>query len=649
MSKYIFTKRFKVTIIWIVILMLIYFLLRIGFYISNINLFTKITSEEIIKSFISGLRFDFSAILSSNFILLVIYNLPFIKLRYKFPRIILIFLFILINLFFIALNITDYGYFTTTQRRLSYEIIVMSEDIVRIFPYLIVHHYFLSGLMFLLVILFSFLTVKFLNYLYGKIKENKTISSEIISFLIIIGISIVGIRGGLQLRPIRPADAFVTDNPETSNLTLNTTFNVITNIFQNKIPNVNYMPQVEAQKIIREYIKVENEKFINDEYPFLRYKQTNDSIRKLNVVIFIMESWSAKYCGYLSAEKSLTPFFDSIASKGILFTKFLANGQRSIEAVPTILTSVPSLFNTSIINSNIEMNRFRGIGSIMIENGYTTSFHHGATTGSMGFSGFSKIAGLNNYYGKEDFNDSLNNSYDGAWGIYDEPFFIYTADILNSTKEPFFAVIFSLSSHDPFSLPENRKYIFDKFKDETALELSIRYSDYSLQKFFNYVSNFNWFENTLFIITADHTLYNSRDNFLNTYHIPLLIYSPKYIPPSINNKICSQVDILPTILDILNISTTHSSMGISMLDTIKNRFVFNKWGNLFCTFSDSLVLLTDFENQNILYNYITDFQGKRNLIDIYKEEYNKLKLILTAYIQLSNYTIVNNKIYYEPK
>lgn len=649
MIKHIFTKRFKITIIWILILMLIYSLLRVGFLISNYSAFKNIPLTELINSFLSGMRFDLSGILLSNLFLIVLYNIPFLRPKYKWYRIILIFLFILINLFFIALNITDYGYFATTQRRLSYEIMVMVEDVVRFFPALVLNHYFLSGLMFILVILFSFFTVIFLNFLYKKIKDYKSNFAEIFSFLILAGIIIIGVRGGFQLRPIRPADAFITDKPETCYLTLNTTFSVTQSFFQNNIPEIKYIPQETAQKIVREYLQSKDETFINNDYPFLRKTQFNEQSKNLNVVIFIMESWSAKYCGYIAGEKSLTPFFDSIATKGMLFTKFLANGQRSIEAVPTILASIPSLFNTSIINSSMEMDRFRGIGTILKENGYSTSFHHGATTGSMGFLGFSKICGFLNYYGKEDFKDSLNNCYDGAWGIYDEPFFIYTADILNSTKEPFLAVIFSLSSHDPFTLPENRKDIFDKFKGENELDLAIRYSDYSLEKFFNYISNFKWFDNTIFIITADHTLYNSRTDLLSTFHIPFLIYSPKHISPAVNNRICSQVDILPTILDILKVSTVHSSMGTSILDTNKTKYVFEKWGNLFCVFSDSLILLTDFEKQNILYNYKTNPAGLNNLSDIYKEENEKLKLILTAYTHLSTYAIANNKIYFDIK
>ncbi|MCX7833951.1 MAG: sulfatase-like hydrolase/transferase [Ignavibacteria bacterium] len=649
MRKILFTKRFIITLIWIFILMLIYSLLRFGFFISHYETFKNISSIEIVTSFIKGTRFDLSAILSSNLLLIIIYNLPFIRPNFKLYRIFLIILFILTNLFFIALNLTDYGYYTTTQRRITYEIFAMAEDVIRFFPALVVNHYFLSGLMLILIIIFSFFTVKFLNFLYGKIHEYKSISTEIISFILIIGFTIIGIRGGLQLRPIRPADAFISDKPESSYLTLNTTFNVITSIFQNKIPEIKYIPNDEAITIVRDYLRTENESFVSEDYPFQRKKHSFENPKKLNLVIFIMESWSAKYCGYVAGEKSLTPFFDSIASKGMLFTKFLANGQRSIEAVPSILASVPSLFNTSIINSSIEMNRFRGLGSILLENGYNTSFHHAATTGSMGFLGFTKICGLLKYYGKENFKDTLNNSYDGAWGIYDEPFFIYTADILNSTEEPFFATIFSLSSHDPFILPEDRKDFFEKYKGESELELSIRYSDYSLKRFFDYVKNFNWFDNTIFIITSDHTLYNTRTNFLSTYHIPFLIYSPKHIPPTTNNRVSSHVDILPTVLDLLNISTIHSSMGKSLLDTNKSNFAFEKWGNLFCVFSDSLVLLTDFDNQNILYNYTTDTTGVSNLSEVYRDEYYKLKLLLTAYTQITTCSLVNNKIYFDSK
>jgi len=157
------------------------------------------------------------------------------------------------------------------------------------------------------------------------------------------------------------------------------------------------------------------------------------------------------------------------------------------------------------------------MGSVLKDYGYTTAFHHGAETGSMGFNGFSRIAGFDKYFGMEDFGSSDGKDYDGVWGIYDEPFFLKSVSDLNRLGEPFCSVIFSLSSHDPFKIPEDRIDILKPYKDESESEQSVRYSDYSLRKFFEEASRQNWYNSTIFLITADHTFYISRFDLYSSF------------------------------------------------------------------------------------------------------------------------------------
>ena len=197
-----------------------------------------------------------------------------------------------------------------------------------------------------------------------------------------------------------------------------------------------------------------------------------------------MESWSAPLCGSITGKKSFTPFFDSLAANGMLFTNFFASGQRSIEAVPAILASVPAIYDVSIIGSVSESYKFRGLGSILSENGDTLSSTTGRQPAQWDLYAFSKIAGFTNYYGKESISISGDTVKDGAWGIYDEPFFLETEKTMSTFTEPFCSVIFSLSSHDPYTIPQNRQYLFEKYKDESDFDISVRYSDLSLESFF---------------------------------------------------------------------------------------------------------------------------------------------------------------------
>ncbi|MEW6655236.1 MAG: LTA synthase family protein, partial [Bacteroidota bacterium] len=317
-----------------------------------------------------------------------------------------------------------------------------------------------------------------------------------------------------------------------------------------------------------------------------------------------MESWSAEYIGSISGLESSAPFFDSLANKGTLFTNFLANGQRSIEAVPSILASLPAVFPSSIIGSRVEINKIRGLGSILLEHGYTTSFHHGAASGSMGFDAFVPSAGFLNYYSKSEFTNYADSLFDGAWGIFDEPFFLDAANKINQFNEPFCTVIFSLSPHDPFKIPNNRKPLFDKYKNGTDFQAAMRYSDFSIQKFFEFAEKQNWYKNTVFIITGDHTFYTARNDIFSSFHIPLLIFDPADLSRKRNSKVGTHVDILPTILDLLNIPTVHASMGRSLLDEKLKGFGAMTFFPNFLFFDDKSVYLDDFEKRKEFYaNY----------------------------------------------
>lgn len=407
---------------------------------------------------------------------------------------------------------------------------------------------------------------------------------------------------------------------------------------------MHFMSDEEAVAVTRELINCPEESFPYDGYPFQRIRNSTLAEKKMNVIVFIMESWSAVYCGSITGQKSFTPFFDSLANHSLLLTKFYANGQRSIEIVPSIISSVPAVFPVSIIGSKIELSRFRGMGTIFKELGYSTSFHHGARTGSMGFDGYVRLAGFDFYYGKEDVKNIADEDYDGVWGIYDEPFFIETGKNISRLQKPSCSVIFSLSSHDPFKVPENRKNLFEDFVNENELELAVRYSDFSLREFFKFAATQNWYYNTLFIITADHTLFNTRKNFISSFHIPCLLFSPSINLSGRSDKIASQVDILPTIIDLLDLNVTHSSGGKSFFDESKGFAVFY-WGVHYVFLQDGYCLLNNLEGPPVMYKPEEDRNLEHNIIltePIRAGYFNKR---LLAYLQTITASVVYDKVY----
>ena len=298
-------------------------------------------------------------------------------------------------------------------------------------------------------------------------------------------------------------------------------------------------------------------------------KKLNDSIySKPNVVLIIMESFGREYIGAFNKNNeiknyvSYTPFLDSLANKSLIFTNAFSNGRQSIEALPSILASLPS-FKVPFTSSPYANQEIQSLVSVFNELDYSTSFFHGAPNGSMGFLGLSNILGFDNYFGKNEFND--NSLYDGYWGIWDEPFLGFMKDELDKFKEPFFSTFFSLTSHEPFKVPKEYKDVFPK--GEVDMHQVIGYSDNALRTFFNSSKSEPWFKNTLFIITADHCnqfWYPFYREPINRFAIPIIFYHPNNSFRGENSELSQQLDIFPSIIDLVGYNKHINSWGRSL-------------------------------------------------------------------------------------
>ena len=182
------------------------------------------------------------------------------------------------------------------------------------------------------------------------------------------------------------------------------------------------------------------------------------AMKKKNVVIFILESISRGYLLPGDPQKAVSPFFDSIISQSIFFPNGFANGFNSNQGIVSILGGLPAFLDEPFYYSVYANTPLHGIGNILEEKGYSTNFFMGAKRDHFGFEKIGRMAGIEEFYWRDQFNDE--NAFDGNWGIFDEPFLQYGADILSKKKEPFFAVFFKISSHPPFTIPASHKQDF---------------------------------------------------------------------------------------------------------------------------------------------------------------------------------------------
>lgn len=320
-----FNRQLILTSIIVLSLLILYSLIRIGFFIANFNRFNQFSLSDVLSSFALGLRFDLSSIFWLNVVPLAILNLPGKIFRNKYFERIIFFLIVFINLLAISISFVDYGFFFVTERRISYEVYIIFSDIVTILPGLIANHYFISSLILISIIALIYISNQFFVKFQNRFFRQSTFIYEFIFWIVLILFSIIAIRGGLQLKPLRQANAFINDNVELGYLALNTPYTVIRGLFQENIKIVESLGYEESINIIQNLLAADNENFVNKEYPFLRFTKSDSSFNKKNVVIFIMESWSANFCGSITGKKSFTPFFDSLSQHSILFTNFYAN------------------------------------------------------------------------------------------------------------------------------------------------------------------------------------------------------------------------------------------------------------------------------------------------------------------------------------
>ena len=533
-----------------------------------------------------GLTFDTSAILYSNVLFILISLIPFKNYSSESFQKKMMILYFTTNLITYSTNFFDFIYYRFSQSRLTtrvFDILENETNKMSLAGSFIYNYWHVFIFFFVMVFLWITLYRKINLKKYTPKYSFKFISFSTITSFMIIFLCVVGMRGGLgnATRPINMVDAhrFVKKGIH-ADFVLNSPFCFIRTFNKNHFNKKYFMKESEVDKVLNPVRKV------------------NDSIySKPNVMILVMESFGREYIGAFNKSRkienyvSYTPFLDSLSNHSLIFTNAFANGRQSIEALPSILASVPS-FKVPFTSSPYSNQEIQSLVSVFKDKGYSTSFFHGAPNGSMGFLGLSNILGFDNYYGKNEFND--NSLYDGYWGIWDEPFLNYVKNETDKLVEPFFSTFFSLSSHEPFYVPEEYKGVFPM--GDVQMHQVIGYSDNALKLFFDSAKKEPWFENTLFIITADHTnqfWYTFYSSPINRFAIPILFYHPNGSFKGVNDELTHQMDIFPSIVDLVGYDKPINSWGRSLFSNSGKSFSIHFSGTVYHFITEKYILVFD--------------------------------------------------------
>lgn len=621
----------------IIILVILFQVCRFLFFIFNYSYFQQSSAGGILISFLWGIRFDLWVIFVANALIIVLQLIPFGFITNKKYNLFIKYYFIIVNSILIIPEFIDIEYFKFTGKRSTadlFSLISTGEDTKILLPQFALDYWYLvliyAFLVFALLRAYKLFTVK--NK--GNIVVNfRNLFLRFGYILITVAIMFAVIRG-TSLRPVRLMSAARFVSPREVPLVLNTSFSLLRTLGKEGIVPVGYFPGDEAEKYFSPV-------YIIKGMDSARYTPKN-------VIIIILESFSKEYIGYFNKECSgFTPFLDSLFGVSLVFENSYANGRKSLESLPSILAGIPSLTETPFILSKYSSNIFNGLPGILAKGGYTTSFYHGGNNGTMGFDVFSFMAGFGSYYGKNEY--PYQNDYDGTWGIWDEPYLEYFSEQLNKTREPFFSVVYTLSSHHPFAVPQKYRDILPK-GDNPILQ-NIAYTDLALRKFFYSARRSQWFNNTLFIITSDHTSHAINQfytNNLGMYSVPIVFFSNG---DSALKGSCSRIvqhcDITPSVLDYLSIKDTIICYGTSVFDSSALHFSINYLnGNYQMVYKDYLLVFNG-EKSISFFNTASDKMLTNNLNDSAIIMKGEMENILKSVIQNYNSRMINNKLSYK--
>ena len=380
-------------------------------------------------------------------------------------------------------------------------------------------------------------------------------------------------------------------------------------------------------------------------------------LRGHNVVVIIIESFGREYIGGFSKEilgedyKGYTPFTDSLMRASATWRFSYANGRKSIDGMPSVLASVPMMVKPFILTAQ-SLNRVEGLPAQLGREGYSTAFFHGARTGSMGFDSFARSIGFQEYYGREDYQADPRmggeKDFDGYWAIWDKPFMQYYALKMSEMKQPFMTAIFTATSHHPFQIPEEDR---GRYPEGTLpIHKCIGYTDNALREFFNTARKQPWFDNTIFIITSDHTNMSDHEEYksaLGSALAPLIIYDPSgAVAPGMRDAIAQQIDIMPTVLNLTGASNPYIGYGFDLLSTPdEDTWAFNFLNGTYQYAYRGLVLQFDGERPTALYS-LTDWTMTDNLLGRpeYADRQQEMELRLKAMIQSYMHRMLNDSL-----
>ncbi len=564
---------FQEVLIYYVIFIFVFQIYRIALYHSYSNLFNDIDFLSFLKIIILGCRFDFSStsVLLIIPIILLITPIP-ITGHWLYRRFIASIIYIELAVLIVFLN-SDYLYFNYVKRHITNELLFILKD----WDYLISE---ISSNLFIFIIILFIIIFSYPFFIKYLVSEKKNRQRSITGFILIVLLMIIIGRGGFQRKPISVIDAYQHGSANQGHLILNGFFtashySISTNLIERDLKEeTSYIETLELLSSS------------NSEFPLAKKHIESRNKTFKNAVVIFVESLTPKYIDSLSGNNyGVTPNIDMLVKKGLIYNNFFANGQRSIEGVQAILTGIPPL--PGIPDLTVLSVNYSRIGEIAKANGYRTIFVTTTLREAFSLDLMVYAAGIEEYYGQEDYPLLLNYIDDAERYLgWDYEAFMHLLEKLDGENKPFLAFVNPSSDHSPFARMHEP---FTRYEHGTNSEGGflnmLHYTDWALGEFITKFSKRKDFHETVFIITADHAMVHFQDGDpYNKFRIPLIVYSPGNIKPGKSELFASQIDLMPSLINLLNLKGNYSSIGKNIFDS-KNGYAVTKEGALINIFT----------------------------------------------------------------
>jgi phosphoglycerol transferase MdoB-like AlkP superfamily enzyme len=430
---------------------------------------------------------------------------------------------------------------------------------------------------------------------FVQIQEYPHMVKRIGIVLAIFALYVVALRGGVSTSPLSISSAYYSNNQSLNHAAVNTEWNLVRDIIDHQSATSNpymFMDMKEANAVCDSLLTTKDSTVL-----FL-------DTSKPNVVLIILESFTADLMASLDGEKNVTPFLDSLAGKSLLFTNIYASGSRTDIGFLTIHSGFPSQAISSLLTIPEKAKKVPSISSSFFQNGYHTSFYYG---GESDFFNFRSFILSKDYKRLVDIRDFEKKDINSKWGAHDDVVLKRVLNDLKSEPQPFFSTVLTLSNHEPFEIPVKAQFPGNDIKDK--FKSTAHYTDQSLKEFFTAASKEEWYKNTLFVLVADHghrlptnkhEIYMARRS-----QIPLLfageVLKPGYKGKRIN-MLGSQGD-LPAIL-LAQMGLDHKAFYWSkdLMNPNSGQFAFNSFDNGFVWIEKDGQVAFDNNSRKIIYS-----------------------------------------------